>query len=148
MAFPEYCPTQTLYQFCSVDSFHGIINSKTIWCPDLEAANDPRELKLGFEHFMIALKFVRENEFKGTAGVFLDRLKDELAGYRDVHQAFCACFSLVKDELPMWNEYGSNYSGVAIGFRPTAITSMPGRIQKVKYVTEDTANDFRDVVRE
>jgi hypothetical protein len=148
MAFLEYHPTQTLYQFCSVDSFRGILSSKEIWCSDLERANDPRELKLGFEHFLAAIKFVRENEFKGFAGVFLDRLKDDLARSHDVHQAFCACFSLVKDELPMWNEYGSNYSGVAIGFRPTAITSMPGRIQKVKYVDEDTANDFRDIVRE
>jgi hypothetical protein len=148
MAFLEYNPTQTLYQFCSIDSFRGILNSKNIWCSDLEAANDPRELQLGFEHFMAALTFVREKEFKGSAGVFLDRMKDDLARHRGVHQAFCACFSLVKDELPMWNEYGSNYSGVAIGFRPTAITSMPGRIQKVKYVNEDTAGDFRDVVRE
>jgi hypothetical protein len=97
---------------------------------------------------MAALKVVRENEFRGPAGAFLDRLKDDLARYRDAHQAFCACFSLVKDELPIWNEYGSNYSGVAIGFRPTAITSMPGRIQKAKYVNEDTVSDFREVVRE
>ena len=148
MAFLEYHPTQTLYQFCSVDSFRGILSSKKIWCSDLEEANDPRELKLGFKHFTAALKFVRENEFKGSKGIFLDRLRDELARYRDVHQAFCACFSLVKDELPMWNEYGSNYSGVAIGFRPTAITSMPGRVQKAKYVNEDTKNDFHEVVRE
>jgi hypothetical protein len=148
MAFLEYEPTQTLYQFCSVDSFRGILNSKTIWCSDLEQANDPRELKLGFEHFIAALKFVRENEFKGSRGVFLDRLKDDLARHRGIHQAFCSCFSLVKDELPMWNEYGNNYSGVALGFRPTAITSMPGRIQRVKYISENTANDFREVVRE
>jgi Protein of unknown function (DUF2971) len=148
MAFLEYCPSQTLYQFCSVDGFRGILSSKNIWCSDLKEANDPREIKLGFEHFIAALRFVRENEFKGAAGVFLDRLTDDLARNRDIQQAFCACFSLVKDELPMWNEYGSNYSGVAIGFRPTAITSMPGRIQKAKYVSDNTANDFREVVRE
>ena len=48
----------------------------------------------------------------------------------------------------MWREYANNYSGIAIGFRPTAITSMPGRIQKVKYVSDDTPSDFRQVVRE
>ena len=78
----------------------------------------PRELKLGFEHFVSALKFVRENELKGDAGAFLDRMRDELKRVRETQQAFCACFSLVKDELPMWNEYGSSYSGVALGFRP------------------------------
>ena len=75
MAFLEYRPTQTLYQFCSVESFRAILKSKSIWCSDLEEANDPRELKLGFEHFVSALKFVRENELKGDAGAFLDRMR-------------------------------------------------------------------------
>jgi hypothetical protein len=48
----------------------------------------------------------------------------------------------------MWREYGNNYSGVAVGFRPTAIASMPGRIQKVKYLNPDTPEEFRHLVRE
>lgn len=148
MAFLEYTPTQTLYQYCSVEGFRGILSSKSIWCSDLDQANDPRELKLGFEHFLAAWKFVRENEYKGEIGNFLDSIKDDVTNYRKRQQTFCACFSLVKDELPMWNEYGNNYSGIAIGFRPTALTTMPGRIQKVKYLDEGTTESFRKIARD
>jgi hypothetical protein len=48
----------------------------------------------------------------------------------------------------MWREYGDEYRGVAIGFRPTAIISMPGRIQKVRYLNPDAAEDFRRLVRD
>jgi hypothetical protein len=48
----------------------------------------------------------------------------------------------------MWREYGDNDGGVAIGFRPTAISSMPGRIQKVRYLNPDTSEDFRKLARE
>ncbi|SNS38332.1 Protein of unknown function [Tardiphaga sp. OK246] len=148
MAFLEYRPTQTLYQFCSVDGFRGILASKEIWCTDLNKGNDPRELKLGFQHFMTAFEFVRSSEFKGSVGDFLDKIKADVERYQNTQRAFCACFSLIKDGLPMWNEYGSNYSGLAIGFRPSAITSMPGRIQKVKYMSDSTPDDFRQLVRE
>jgi Protein of unknown function (DUF2971) len=148
MAFLEYRPTETLYQFCSVEAFRGIAASKELWCSDLAAANDPREMVLGYEHFLSAMKFVRENEYKGPLGIFLAAIQKRVAEYRDSQQTFCTCFSPVKDDLPMWREYGGNYTGLAIGFRPTAIASMPGRIQKVKYLNPNTAEDFRQHVRD
>src|SRR4030095_2663784 len=47
-----------------------------------------------------------------------------------------------------WREYGDSYRGVAIGFRPSAITSMPGRIQKVKYLNANLAEGYRQLIRE
>jgi hypothetical protein len=61
MAFLEYRPTQTLYQFSSVEGLKGIATSKELWCSDLSTANDPRELTLGHEHFLNAIEFVRDN---------------------------------------------------------------------------------------
>src|SRR5258708_36437946 len=148
MAFLEYSPKQTLYQFCSVDSFRKLAASKVIWCTDLVSANDPREMKLGFQHLLDAMKFVRENEYTGHAGEFLEKIIAELTNESASQHFYCACFSLVKDALPMWREYGDSYRGVAIGFRPTAITSMPGRIQNVKYLNPDVAEEFRRVIRE
>jgi hypothetical protein len=148
MAFLEYHPTQPLYQFCSVDSFRKLIASKVIWCTDLASANDPRELKLGFQHVVDAIKFIRENEFKGSVGAFLEKLIAQVKDGNERQQFFCACFSLLSDALPMWREYGDNYGGVAIGFRPTAVTSMPGRIQRVKYLNPDAPREFRQLVRD
>jgi hypothetical protein len=147
MAFLEYRPAQTLFQFCSLQSFRGILASKAIWCTDLNAANDPRELKLGFQHFFEALKFVGETEYRGRVGDFLRGLASRVMSGQERQQLFCACFSLQHDSLPMWREYGDNCRGLAIGFRPTAVTSLPGRIQKVRYLDADTPEEFRSLVR-
>jgi Protein of unknown function (DUF2971) len=148
MALLEHSPRQTLYQFCSSDGFKGIIASKALWYTDLQSANDPRELKLGFEHFIDAMKFVREQDYPGPDGHFFQVITDQLVEQHGNRQFFCSCFSLLEDVLPMWREYGDGCRGLAIGFRPTAITSMPGRIQKVRYLNSDTADDFRRLVRD
>lgn len=150
MAFLEYRPTQTLYQYCSVEGFKGIIASKALWCSDLANSNDPRELKLGFEHFVNALTRFRLAEYPNVlmGTNFLDTLARYLIHYHREQQTFCACFSPLKDSLPMWREYGANYSGVVVGFRPTAIASMPGRIQRVKYLDPSTEEDFVHLVRD
>ncbi len=148
MAFLEYRPKQPLFQYCSVDGFLGIVRSRQLWFSDLLSANDPREMKLGHQHFVDALKSVRHDEYRGETGLFLSVLAGRLAGAYENTQAFCCCFSLVADELPMWAAYGDGYNGLAIGFRPTAILSIPARVQKVNYLNENTAQDFRSLALE
>ncbi|MBY5393173.1 MULTISPECIES: hypothetical protein [Rhizobium] len=55
MALLEYEPQQPLYHYCSPAGFEGILRSKVLWFHDLTRMNDPRELELGFEHFIGAL---------------------------------------------------------------------------------------------
>jgi hypothetical protein len=147
MAFPEYRPTRTLFQYCSVDGFVGVLRSKGLWFSDLASANDPRELLLGYEHFMGALDFLRREEYPGEKGFTLAELAAQLASYHRNAKAYCCCFSLAADSLPMWGAYGANYGGLAIGFRPTAVTDMTARIQKVAYVDENTVDGFKGLVR-
>jgi len=144
----HYTPTETLYQFCSIESFRNIIASKLIWYTDLGSANDPRELKLGPVRFAEALKFVAEHECEGRIRETILDVARSVERERERAQCFCACFSPINDELPMWREYGGNYRGVAIGFRPEAITSMPGIIQKVRYLQSDIENELRSIARE
>jgi hypothetical protein len=145
VAFLEFTPKQTLYHYTSVDGLIGILRSKSLWLTDLYNTNDPREIHLGFEHFLSALSQVRLSEYPGPQGLFLDRMILTLNEYKKNTRSYCACFSLAADELPMWAAYGSNYGGVAIGFRPTAITSMIGRLQKVVYSDDDTALTLRNI---
>jgi hypothetical protein len=146
MAFLEYRPRQPLYQYCSVSAFYGIISSKSLWFSDLALANDPRELDLGLEYFIQALRSVRHDEYKGEAGLFLSVLAGNLASYKANVAAYCACFSLAGDELPMWGAYAANHTGLAVGFRPTAILAIPARVQKVNYVADTAFLDFRRLV--
>jgi hypothetical protein len=146
MAFLQYRPTQTLHQYTSVAGFLGIIDSKQLWFSDLASTNDPRELKIGYQHFIEALRSVRAAEYKGDVGSFLTFLGRQTDRFHEVQQAFCACFSALKDELPMWREYGAEGEGLCIGFRPTALFALPARFQKVRYVDPRVADDFRTLV--
>lgn len=146
MAFLEHTPRETLFQYCSHEGFFGILKSKRLWFSDLLSSNDPRELKLGYKYFIDALKSVRHNEYRGERGHFLSILAANLAASTENVRAYSCCFSLAEDELPMWGAYGSNYGGLAIGLRPTAIVDMPVRIQKVKYVQDNAAEAFRGLV--
>jgi hypothetical protein len=134
MAYLEYRPNQTLFQYSSIDGLFGILRSKRLRLSDLASANDPRELKLGYEKVMQALEAVLRDEYQGAKGALLSRLVERLIGYYQGAQVFCGCFSMAADELPMWATYGANYSGLAIGFRPAALLSLPGRVQKVRYL--------------
>jgi hypothetical protein len=102
MAFLEYRPTQTLFHYTSVDGFFGILKSKHLWFSDLASSNDPRELKFGLQHFVDALRSVRNNEYRGERGRFLSLLEERFTDYHQNAHAFCCCFSLVADQLPMW----------------------------------------------
>lgn len=146
MGFIEYRPTRTLFKYSSAEGFLGIVRSKRLWFTDLASANDPREIKLGYEHFAESLKSVLGKEYNGEKGQALAQLGERLAAFRLNAQAFSCCFAQIGDELPMWREYGSDYSGVAVGFRPAAVIDIPARVQLVKYVDENTTDDFRRLV--
>jgi hypothetical protein len=46
----------------------------------------------------------------------------------------------------MWREYGHNYGGIAIGFRPTSINGIPGRVQKATYLETSNPGAFTSVI--
>jgi len=146
MAFLEFKPTQILYKYCSSDGFLGMIKSKRLWFSDLASANDPREIKLGYERLQEAIELIRKENYKGEQGAFLSVLSEHLTRVYKSQRAFCSCLSLVADDLPMWNAYGENYSGLVIGFRPTSLFDTPGRLQKVKYLKYETIEEYRDFV--
>ncbi|MFT4183899.1 MAG: hypothetical protein QM636_18495 [Rhizobium sp.] len=145
MAILEYQPRQPLYHYCSPAGFEGILKSKVLWFSDLTQMNDPRELNLGFEHFMEALKSVRHGEYQGYRGFFLSVLAGKLSELQESHHAFCCCFSLAGDELPLWSEY-THYNGLSIGFRPAAIKDIQARLQKADYLADTTPETFRTKV--
>jgi hypothetical protein len=147
MAYLQYRPTQTLFQYTSTDGFLGILRSKRLRLSDLRASNDPRELELGYERLMQALRTLLDDERQSENREGLSRLISSLAGYFERQQAFCCCFTLAVDELPMWGAYGQSYSGLAIGFRPSAILGIPGRVQQVQYLDAAQDKKFEELAR-
>lgn len=148
MAFFEYQPTSTLFQYTSVAGFEAITTGKKLWFSDVIAANDPREIKLGQQHFLEAIRSIKDGDLRGVSSQQMHAFAAKLMKYQRESTCFTCCFSLAGDSLPMWGAYGDNYTGLAIGFRPTALAAVPARVQKVNYLDEETPAAFRELALE
>ena len=86
-------------------------------------------------------KSYKDNNVPGVQRRELSGFLAELLSFQRRSTFYTCCFAMSGDDLPLWREYGGGGKGLNIGFRPTAVTSMPGRMQLVKYA-EDDARDF------
>jgi Protein of unknown function (DUF2971) len=133
MAFQQFKPANTLFHYCSSESFQKILASKKLRFTDLFSSNDPREYWHGYGMVTATIDDLVSIEKNFIASKNLSALKKNIIQFSNHSNLFCCCFSEVRDPLPMWRAYGGDHSGVSIGFRPRAIIDMPGRIQKVLY---------------
>ena len=143
MAYSEYSPGNTLCQYMDTSGLKGILKSKKLWMTDLRYAHDPREINFGID----MLKAQRSSLLSEVPEAYKRPLLESLINYSiahfNNHNIFTACFTLDSDSLPMWKMYGDDGRGVVVGFRPTAIMDMPGRLQKVEYVDKDDREILR-----
>jgi hypothetical protein len=122
-----------LYHYTTTNSFASIIKTGKLWFSDLESTNDPRELHFGYD---LIAKTISEYSRKHCTFEQQQIVSTWLLSVGEASgraHKFCLCFSLSKDSLPMWKEYG-DLSGLCIGFRPVATTIFPGRAQRVVYI--------------
>ncbi len=146
MAYLEYRPQSPLYHYSTPGGFVGILSSKQLWLSDLRSTNDPREIQFGFEKFLRAMDEIRNQEADPSRKRVYSIMEERLTRYWQNTTGYCCCFSLVRDELPMWREYGDSLGGLAIGFRPTAINGIPGRVQKATYLETSSPGAFKSVI--
>ncbi|BCG88277.1 hypothetical protein MesoLj113c_43870 [Mesorhizobium sp. 113-3-9] len=146
MAYFEYQPTTPLFCYTNTEGFQGIIRSKKLWLSDITASNDPRELQLGQQFLAEAIKNFKDNDVVGVSNRDVSGFLADLLRLERMSTHYACCFALDGDELPMWREYAAGGSGVSIGFRPTAITSIPGRVQLVRYAEDDMKEFFREMI--
>ena len=141
-----YHPTDTLYHYTSFSGLEGILKSGTLWFSDILSMNDPREINLGMSDVISALNDLRHGVWAGPDGLRLSLFAGHLNTYMRRQRLLSCSFSHFGDELPMWEAYADRARGVSIGFRPTAITSMPIMIQRIKYVDENGDKTLRKEV--
>lgn len=148
MAYLEYEPTSTLFQFTSNEGFRGILKSRSLWFSDLRSLNDPRELILGLGTLRELLEEIIEEESEEWDTVFLRKFLIQSYNSLDNTDFYSCSFCLTGDSMPLWQHYGYDGKGVSIGFRPRALTDIPCRIQKVDYINKDsTLDDLKDSFR-
>ncbi|MEC7765177.1 MAG: DUF2971 domain-containing protein [Pseudomonadota bacterium] len=140
MAYQEYAPRSTLFQFTSLNGFRGIVGSKELWFSDIRTLNDPRELVFGLGRVRPTLQNIIRKNDKWDNDLFRPLL-EQAYNYIKTTDLFACSFCLSGDAMPLWQRYGDSGKGISIGFRPRAILDIHCRIQRVDYVVEDTPTD-------
>lgn len=111
---------ETLYHYCSLDTFYNIVKNKSIWLSDLSKTNDSQEL--------VWLRKVIQKKLFPKIETNMRKDKDNFWGW-DFARTFLNkeppvvscwgfCLSKKEDDLGQWRGYGDNGAGVAIGFKP------------------------------
>ncbi len=124
---------ETVYHYCSVESFYGIISNSTLRLSDIDKSNDYMERKW-LQRFILETA-LEEYEKKPFSFSFIDEEREysgrdavsELIGYElkstgqhwyDDFITYAICFSQQSDSLSQWRGYADDGNGVCIGFRP------------------------------
>lgn len=108
MCFNKTKRGETLYHYCSLDSFINIMIHKKIRFSDVTKSNDSEEI------FLLLNKYLSEKEEK-TSPVSLESFKREVLKDLGGRTYYCFCLSELKDVLSQWRGYAPQ-GGVAIGF--------------------------------
>lgn len=129
----------TIYHYCSVETFMSIIENRSIRLSDLNKTNDYMEkkwannlitevLKEQLKKFGIALdlekNYMYNEKSENHLQYYKNTLKDELY---DQNLILISCFSNQEDKLSQWRAYGQDGTGVAIGFNYNKIKMLSGR---------------------
>lgn len=119
---------ESVYHYCSVDTFMAIIQNKTLRLSDLNKTNDYMEkrwankfivdvLQQKLSEFGVDMKLDEDYWYDGHSNNHLQYYKREVERVLyDERPVLITCFSEEKDRLSQWRAYGQDGTGVAIGF--------------------------------
>jgi hypothetical protein len=114
---------ESLYHYCSVDSFAGIIRADQIWASNALSMNDPTELRHGIEAIYQFAKGRLPEEI--VSRWFAPHYKSGDNALLEYFEDACvACFCARPDLLSQWRAYASGGTGYAIGFDSRRLISV------------------------
>lgn len=108
----------TLYHYCSTQTFHSIVQSRAIWLSSLTLSNDSMEGKL------VARAIARIAERDGLDRDAIERLEKAVTFLEGMFDGLGFCLSEEGDLLSQWRGYAADASGVAIGFSRPYLLSL------------------------
>lgn len=129
----------TIYHYCSVDTFFAIIQNSTLRLSDLNKTNDSMEKRwiiqfidcvLQEELSKFNIKIDLEEDYWYEEGInnHLQYYNEEMKRvlYND-KPMLITCFSEENDRLSQWRAYGQDGMGVAIGFNYKKIKQLKNK---------------------
>lgn len=141
--------SNTVYHYCSVDTFLKIITNKELWLTDVTKSNDSKELQLVLD--CLTKKLDQRKSF--TNGINedfspLSMFSDFLDEFKKFEQLFhVCCFSKDHDSLSQWSMYADNATGIAIGFNSTSFTNLKNFDKNIDFgQIMYSLNSFSDIL--
>jgi len=100
----------SLYHYCSLETFLKIVESKEIWLTNIFSMNDSAELRWLLD---VAKRILdRQPDMPDERRTFLE---SELSRRKEETDLYCFCMSEHGDLLSQWRAYADDGRGVAIG---------------------------------
>lgn len=133
----------TVYHYCSVNSFFSIISSKSFRLCDIQKSNDSKELIYIFESFHSYLQTLLKKERNKNTINNLQTIKDFLESYDTsfINMFHSICFSQNGDDLYQWRGYADDATGISIGIKTDFLKNFSVnsviKFQKVSYNVGD-----------
>lgn len=127
---------ESIYHYCSADTFMAIVQNKTLRLSDLNKTNDYMEkrwankfivsmLQEKLDEYGINMKLEEDYWYDEESNNHLQYYKKEVERVLyDESPVLITCFSEKKDILSQWRAYGQDGTGVAIGFNYKAISLL------------------------
>lgn len=118
----------TVYHYCSLDTFFSIINNKSLRLSDITKSNDSMEIMWitnyikdvfdeEFNKEIETTRILKDNYPKSIFMELIDHyLKDFFEENHRLYSYFVCCFTEKRDLLSQWRGYADDGMGVAIGF--------------------------------
>lgn len=141
--------TDTLYHYCSLDTFLCIVKNSSIWLSDVQKSNDSKELAWFrhqyYDYISDKYKKTDDKNIKQICEIILSIALED--GYNNVPswlrlssgeisnqlqeifnslRVYAFCFSELSDSLGQWRGYANDGKGVAIGFSKEYFESISG----------------------
>jgi hypothetical protein len=139
-----------LYHYCSVPSFHAILESGRIRFTDINMLNDAHEMHWGYSVFEEAvdklLKLAQSKNLSNLDRPFFDKVDKIIGPLQARIHPFISCFSLEPDLLGQWRAYADDARGFAIGFDANALKHMPVTLLAVEYDRQKQVQEMMDAL--
>jgi hypothetical protein len=115
----QISPYPALYHYTSLSNALAILKSQQFWSTAHDYTNDPAELVTANSVVVDEARILREIYTTGTPAKVLDTFIEHYpsSGLGQKRTIFLSCFSVARDDLSQWKEYGDCGRGICLGIR-------------------------------
>lgn len=131
---------ETLYHYCTTNTFHSIISNNSIRLSSMSLSNDALEGKMVHRAFSeLAKSYSTPSDLDGVIPLFLNEINDRYDG-------LALCLSETGDLLSQWRGYADDGQGFCIGFSSEYLVDIEQPTDWAEYF--DTPVQLRRVLYE